>query len=706
MGELERDHAVSECPQGPRSVAITIDGRDQRCGRPVFHTLGKLAPRQRLAGHHAVEMGMVQGPCPVDGGDGDDRIVAAGSRSLERLGRLGEAVGDEGHLELVFVGDVLVQRRRLDAELGGDGPHRQAGAPLALEEPASDGNDLIMPTRWHGVLPVANSVSEDSKLTTLACQPTQTRARCSTSPTPPSSHLAMWFVPMDSGPFRLTGDNHRVDRIGGPGRWVRPRTNPMLLVALAMALGASCSGDVTETTAVSSTTGVPATTTVPGIVPGPETTTTAPALRVSLEQVFGGSVTTEAPPTPVFAGDMTYIDGSDMAAVAVGGPGLVAGGAFHSAEVEGNDAAVWTSTDGRGWQRVVDDAGVFGDAESGAGSDQYITDLAGGSLGVVAVGTDGLLFEHDGAVWVSPDGLVWERLADDSDVFGGEGDQFMHAVVQTDGAAVVVGESAGEAAVWVSADGREWTRGEVNDASVGAGLEPTAMRDVAAAGDGLVAVGVVGAELGRPAVWLSADGVTWNRLLDEMAGADAGFDVVMGPMTAIAGGEEGFVAIGTRLRVDDDPSYADRNTMGPAVWVSVDGFEWRLLDATFVALPDERETSRYAYMKRGSSVLLDDIVWDGDRMLAIGGYELAPVAEDIPNFVTLWTSTDGGVMWQVADELTLAPADCWCGAREFTRFGDTAVLVGGDAIAAGTHPNGWMTWAQTPAVWITKLPAQ
>jgi len=328
---------------------------------------------------------------------------------------------------------------------------------------------------------------------------------------------------------------------------------------------------------------------------------------------------------------------------------------------------------------------------------------------VVAVGSDGLLFEHDAAIWVSNDGLVWERLPHDADVFGGEGDQFMHSVVQTAGSVVVVGESAGEAAAWVSKDGTQWARPEVIDASIGAGVEPSVMNDVAVAGVGLVAVGSAGVDLG-PAVWLSPDGVTWERLLDSMAGEQSGFSTdqsTLSPMTAVAAGERGLVAIGTKLREASSSTYGARSTLGPVVWTSDEGYEWQLLDSSFLEVTDQQETSRYAALKGGSPVWLEDVAWDGDRMLAIGGYEPVPSASDIPSFVTIWASTDGGSTWQITGETTLPPTGSPRGARSFTRLGDSVVLVGIDEIPAGKHPEyGWMTYASTPGVWIANLPAQ
>lgn len=438
----------------------------------------------------------------------------------------------------------------------------------------------------------------------------------------------------------------------------------------------------------------------------------APPVLVNLTQVLGGSVSTDPAPTPVFVGDMTDVDESEMATVTVGGPGLVAGGSSHTVEVEGIDAAVWVSSDGRAWQRIDDDARVFGDAMSvtGAGSDQSINDVAGGSFGVVAVGSDGLVLEHDAAIWVSNDGLVWERVPHDVDVFGGEGDQFMHSVVQASGSVIVVGESGGEAAAWMSRDGIQWARAEVNDESIGAGVEPSVMNDVVIAGVGLVAVGSAGVDSG-PAVWLSPDGVTWDRLLDSMAGEQSGFSTdesAMSPMTAVAAGDRGLVAIGTKLLDASSSTDGARWTSGPLVWTSDDGREWQLVDSSFLEVTDQQETSPYAYLKGGDSVLLEDVSWDGDRILAIGGYELiGSGTHDNPGFVTIWASTDGGSTWQVAGETTLPPTGSQShrGARSFTRLGDSVVLAGSDDIPVGKHPeHGWMTYGSTPGVWIADLP--
>lgn len=507
-------------------------------------------------------------------------------------------------------------------------------------------------------------------------------------------------------------DGFRNSGISGPDLRTGLGGLPMA-ITVAMLLLAGCTADVTDTTDATDTTDVPLTATEPvtdaTADPEPTMTSTSLPLQVSITQVLGGSLSDDTSTGDAVAVTRPEHPEEDhMTAVTVGDSGLIGVGTVYPANAETTDAAVWISPDGRVWTRVEDEAGVFGDAVSATGEpgDQVINDVTDGSMGVIAVGSDGLLFEHDAAIWVSIDGSLWERLGHDAIVFGGEGDQLMHSVIQNPGLAVVVGESGGEAAAWVSEDGAQWARAEVNDESAASAVEPSVMNDIAVSGDVFVAVGSAGVDL-RPAVWLSADGITWDRLLDSMAGEQSGFstdETAMSPMTAVAAGDPGLVAIGTRLLHDEDPTEAGLSTRGPVVWISADGYEWQLLDSAFVELADQQETSRYAYLKRGSPVLLEDVTWDGDRMLSIGGYELAPSANDFPSFVTLWTSADGGSTWQVAGETTLPPAGSPRGARSFTRFDDSLVLVGSDERPAGKHPDyGWMTYTFTPGVWIASL---
>ncbi|MDJ0925667.1 MAG: hypothetical protein QNJ77_14020, partial [Acidimicrobiia bacterium] len=83
-----------------------------------------------------------------------------------------------------------------------------------------------------------------------------------------------------------------------------------------------------------------------------------------------------------------------MESVTAGGPGLVAVGWEGG---EDRDAAVWTSPNGAGWSRVADDQGTF----SGGGF-RGMASVAAGGPGLVAVGWEGSAGDTDAAVWTSP----------------------------------------------------------------------------------------------------------------------------------------------------------------------------------------------------------------------------------------------------------------------------------------------------------------
>lgn len=115
---------------------------------------------------------------------------------------------------------------------------------------------------------------------------------------------------------------------------------------------------------------------------------------------------------------------------------------------------------------------------------------------------------------------------------------------------------------------------------------------------------------------------------------------------------------------------------------------------------------QYDYLKRPAEVFLEDVAWIGDLLVAPGGYSLGATAGAVPAFVTVWVSSDLGATWHVGGEQTIAPTDSQLGrgAAASAVIGDQLVLVGGDDRPTGKHPDyGWMTYAQTPAVWIVDL---
>lgn len=388
-----------------------------------------------------------------------------------------------------------------------------------------------------------------------------------------------------------------------------------------------------------------------------------------------------------------------MTSVAVGGPGLVAGGAAFDGYY--HDAAVWTSHDARTWERVGGDPAVFGDEASAndyvgvqPNANQFITDLVSGPLGVVAVGAEGKPGDLDAAVWVSPDGLTWERAPHDEGVFGGEGDQFIRSIVQTAGRAVAVGASGGHAAAWLSSDGRAWTRARI-ERTESDGF--SVLNDIAVGDYGLVAVGGVDLDwessgLGsstprptaEPALWFSTDGTVWNRAPDPTSESELRA-TADGSLTVIASGRGGVVAIGG-------------GAVGPVVWASQDGSEWHALDAEFLD-----ESTAY-------HVVVDDLVWDSDRLVAVGGYQgTTPSYGWAPFKVAIWVSVDGGTTWHLGSEVDVALGEAGISDTPLSSpariapFGSSFVVVGNDSIPTDQDINGYIQHARNAAVWLVDV---
>lgn len=386
--------------------------------------------------------------------------------------------------------------------------------------------------------------------------------------------------------------------------------------------------------------------------------------------------------------DGSWSEGGWVTSVVVSGPGAVAVGATSG--WPWTDGAVWTSPDGRGWSRVDEGAVIFGDdpASGDVEASQIMSDAAVGRFGIVAVGVDGRPGEYDAAVWFSVDGKEWERIHHDEAIFGGSGNQAASSVIQFDDAVVAVGESAGKAQAWVSYDGREWAKANVVDAPGGDGIESTVMSDVTLWNGGLIAVGSAGSG-SRPAVWLSGDGITWNRLPEYLGTGSSGVEggeTAGGPMTLVAAREAGLVAIG-------------QSTSGPIVWQSADGFEWHMVDATFMDVPTATRAS------------IGEVIWDGDRLVAVGGYE-AKAPGWCPCVATMRVSLDGGRTWHVGDEQAVdtdAPgiSDTQLltppGATHLARFGSQYVVAGNDSIPTDETINGYVQHTRTIAVWTTTI---
>ncbi|HSH11539.1 MAG TPA: hypothetical protein VLA10_07115, partial [Ilumatobacter sp.] len=346
-----------------------------------------------------------------------------------------------------------------------------------------------------------------------------------------------------------------------------------------------------------------------------------------------------------------------MADVVIGGPGFIAVGAVGS--VGDLDAAVWTSPDGYLWERVAHDESVFG----GIG-DQVMRGLAAGGPGFIATGYDTSGNDWDAAVWTSPDGLVWTRLSDVEGVFGGPGRQSADSVVAVDNMVLAVGHHVDDVdqdvAVWMSPDGLAWAR-VAHDEDVFGGDGNQATAAVTPTESGFVAVGHDVEDFGPAgadydaAIWQSPDGTNWSRLPHDEA--IFGGDGWQGLRTILAA-ESGLVALGW---AEHDGSY------DVAVWTSTDGTDW------VRATHDEDE------LGGPGEQMVNDIA-EGDLGLVAAGRDAADAA--------IWISTDGAAWTQLHDEAFGGP-----GPQEIR---GVAVL---DDLVVGVGID-WAADEPIPVVWV------
>jgi hypothetical protein len=133
----------------------------------------------------------------------------------------------------------------------------------------------------------------------------------------------------------------------------------------------------------------------------------------------------------------------NIATVVAGGPGFVAVG------VDGDDAGIWTSTDGTRWrQEITSPEG----ADNGVQALIFVVPTA---TGFAAVGNETGPAGVDAAVWTSANGIVWDRLPDPS--FEGPADDKMFGAACFSGRLVAVGSSTTASvetgAAWLGPDG-------------------------------------------------------------------------------------------------------------------------------------------------------------------------------------------------------------------------------------------------------------
>ena len=301
-----------------------------------------------------------------------------------------------------------------------------------------------------------------------------------------------------------------------------------------------------------------------------------------------------------------------------GGPGVIAGG--FGFEVDGLDALVWISTDGIRWQRL-DDRGVFG----GQGS-QLINAVAAGPRGVVAVGREEIGGEINYAVWYAGNGVDWSRVPADVQ----PGAQEMLGVAALDNGFLAVGREETDTeirgAVWYSPNGVEWERRPHDEVVFGGAARYVGFTDVVQVGGVLMMSGNIeplGANDVDGAIWVSNDsGTTWVELPDPGQVLGDEEDTRYQLLAGVAGRELQFILVGSEADIEG------KAFVNVVIWHSSDGVNWQRV---------------YQHKPEFQNQWLEEIVIADFGWFAVGTESFGDQGQ-----AAVWLSPDGLTWSQVA----------------------------------------------------------
>lgn len=326
--------------------------------------------------------------------------------------------------------------------------------------------------------------------------------------------------------------------------------------------------------------------------------------------------------TKVSQGDLRYPEAvaavADLLPADEDTPWLVVGSVLEPTTAR-TRAAVWSSADGDGWDRLD----IF---PASRGTSEQMQAVARFQGTLIAVGSAGQGEDADAVVWLSQ-GDEWQQV--DPPEMSGKHEQWAFDVAASDSGIVVIGgeRAWGEVRprVWFSTDGREWQTTDDGWDGPFATADDQSITAVTPVGSGFVAVGWQrkdGQQHG--AAWHSPDGVAWE-LLETPAMAGERRQAVLSVATAgdvvVAGGYQ-----------------ADASGQGqPVVWRSPDGRSW---DEAAVALDlhDDKLSTASDLAVRSLSV-------EGDDLLAAGGARARP---------HIWRSGDGAADWSLLPNPTIS----------------------------------------------------
>jgi hypothetical protein len=459
------------------------------------------------------------------------------------------------------------------------------------------------------------------------------------------------------------------------------RLIPFILVVLVLAACSDSAGDVAETTLAPPTTEAATTTTEPA------TTTTEPATTSSFDAEALATGWDFEPLNLPFPPDVDLFHETQDAVrgLAASPLGMVTFGQVDSVNEVFRTPIVWFSSDGDSWEQVGEDVLVTA----------LITDVVAGGPGFVMVGSDCSVpdidvCEADPAVWTSVDGRSWERVAHDPDVFpgcSGQGDlevnpqlegnlagcvgghyrPTVNRVSVSDQGIMAIGSDPTWTLLWLSEDGLAWSRIDRSAAPTYQQVgdfgwtiymdEPGAWTSI-----GLVQPGMrctdryEGDELLTDCwglIWFSTNGVAW--IAEE---PDEEWLAEWWPLVAV-NDENGVVVFGNRSPTCNwCPWDFDLEPTTIVAGHSPDGSEW-----TEVTLPSA-DVGR---------------IWSGSvistplGMIALAEEDPERTGVDEPRLAGMWHSDDGR-SWTRVSELQNQPQDLW--VKSLGWDGSQLILLG------------------------------
>ena len=334
---------------------------------------------------------------------------------------------------------------------------------------------------------------------------------------------------------------------------------------------------------------------------------------------------------------------------------------------------------------------------------RVVTEFNGG---LVAVGTDDA---GQVAVWLSPDGELWNRAEHSSELDAVE----VSDVTVFNGDILVIGRAEeSQAVVLTSNDGTSWSREPIfgDNLNPESGIEMTSLLDdlattaawqpegIAASGESLV---MVGGTYGNAVVfWHSRDSVTWD-IAEPLPVFDTGDEV-----TDVVAWVHGFVAVG----FDGGGE--------PQVWTSEEGTTWTSQDTQLegqglLTAADDDVVVVVANSDTGATVwtTTDGVSWMRQDSQAFHAHTVDAITNSASGFAavgteastgdtSLWTSSDGELWTLTPHQSTLGDIEI----HNIVPFGVSFVAVGYDrdtnsaAFWVVDEVSGWKRTAVTSAI--------